>query len=88
MEDAILHDATPLAFEIVANDQDGMRVELCTIGEAARFICNEFIGERRAALDWKHAAETLEAASRNSTLVKSATDAVHNLLKIEGMLTD
>jgi uncharacterized protein with HEPN domain len=88
MEDAILHDTTPLAFEIVANDQDGMRVELRTIGEAARFICNEFIGERTAALDWKHAAEMLEAASRNSTLVKSATDAVHNLIETEGMLTD
>jgi hypothetical protein len=36
----------PMALEIVANDQDGMRVELQTIGEAARFISIEFSGER------------------------------------------
>ena len=46
MEDAVLHDTTPLAFEIVANNRDGMRVELQTIGDAAGFICDEFIGER------------------------------------------
>ena len=88
MELPVLLSTTPLAFEIVANDQDGMRVELQTIGEAARFISNEFIGERADAVDCKHAAASLEAASRDSALVKNATDAVQNLLETEGMLTD
>ncbi len=49
MELPVLHSTTPLAFEIVANDQNGMRVELPTIGEAARFISIEFIRERAEA---------------------------------------
>ena len=65
-----------------------MRVELQTIGEAARFICDQFLGERAAEVDWKHAATALEAASGNLTLVKHATEAVHNLLETEGMLSD
>jgi hypothetical protein len=88
MEDAVLHDTTPLAFEIVANNRDGMRVELQTIGDAAGFICDEFIGERASDVDWKHAATSLAAASENSTLVQHATEAVHSLLKTEGMLSD
>jgi uncharacterized protein with HEPN domain len=88
MEVPVLHSTTQLAFEIVANDQDGMRVELQAIGEAARFISIEFSGERAEAVDWKHAAASLEAASRNSALVKHATEAVHNLLETEGMLSD
>jgi len=88
MEDAVLHDTTPLAFEIVANNRDGMRVELQTIGEAAGFICDEFIGERASDADWKHAATSLAAASGNSALVQQATEAVHNLLKTAGMLSD
>ena len=88
MELAVLNDTTPLAFEIVANDRDGMRVELLTIGEAARFISTEFIGERVTAVDWKHAAAALEEASRNPALAKHATEAVHNLLETEGMLSD
>ena len=87
MELPALHSTTPLAFEIVANDQDGMRVELQTIGEAARFISIEFSGECVASVDWKHAAVSLEAASRNAALVKHATEAVHNLLETEGMLS-
>ena len=88
MEPAVLHSTTPLAFEIVANDQDGMRVELQTIGEAAQFITSQLIGERAEAVDWKHAAASLEAASANSALVKQATEAVHDLLATEEMLTD
>jgi hypothetical protein len=88
MEDAVLHDTTPLAFEIVANNRDGMRVELQTIGEAAGFICDEFIGERASDADWKHAATSLAAASGNSALVQQATEAVHSLLKTAGMLSD
>jgi hypothetical protein len=88
MEDAVLHDTTPLAFEIVANNRDGMRVELQTIGEAAGFICDEFIGERASDADWKHAATSLAAASGNSALVQQATEAVHSLLKAAGMLSD
>jgi hypothetical protein len=88
MEDALLHDTRPLAFEIVANNRDGMRVELQTIGEAAGFICAEFAGERKSDVDWKHAATSLEAASGNSTLVQHATEAVRSLLKTEGMLSD
>jgi hypothetical protein len=83
-----MHDTTALAFEIVANDRDGMRVELQTIGQAARFLRDEFIGERAADVDWRLAAASLEAASRNLTLVKHATEAVHNLLETEGMLSD
>jgi hypothetical protein len=88
MEDAVLHDTTLLAFEIVANNRDGMRVELQTIGEAAGFICDEFIGERASDADWKHAATSLAAASGNSALVQQATEAVHSLLKTAGMLSD
>jgi uncharacterized protein with HEPN domain len=88
MEPSVLHSPTPLAFEIVANNQDGMRVELQTIGEAAQFITTEFIGERAEAVDWKHAAASLDAASLNSALVKNATEAVHKLLETEGMLSD
>jgi len=88
MELPVLDSTTPLAFEIVANDQDGMRVELQTIGEAARFISSEFSGERAEAVDWKHAAASLDAATRNSTLVKQATEAVRNLLETDGMLSD
>jgi hypothetical protein len=88
MEDAVLHDTTLLAFEIVANNRDGMRVELQTIGEAAGFICDEFIGERASDADWKHAATSLAAASGNSALVQQATEAVHSLLKAAGMLSD
>ena len=88
MELPVLHSTTPLAFEIVANNQDGMRVELQTIGEAARFISTEFSGERAEAVDWRHAAAALETAFRNSDLVKHATEAVHNLLETEGMLSD
>jgi hypothetical protein len=88
MEDTVLHDTTPLAFEIVANNRDGMRVELQTIGEAAGFICDEFIGERASDADWKHAATSLAAASGNSALVQQATEAVHSLLKAAGMLSD
>jgi hypothetical protein len=87
MEDAVLHDTTPLAFEIVANNRDGMRVELQTIGEAAGFICDD-IGERASDADWKHAATSLAAASGNSALVQQATEAVHSLLKAAGMLSD
>ena len=86
VEDALMHDTTALAFEIVANDRDGMRVELQTIGQAARFLRDEFIGERAADVDWRLAAASLEAASRNLTLVKHATEAVHNLLETEGIL--
>jgi hypothetical protein len=88
MELPVLQSTTPLAFEIVANDQDGMRVELQTIGEAARFISSEFIGERAEAVDWKHAAASLEAASGNSAVVEHATKAVHDLLETDGMLSD
>jgi hypothetical protein len=88
MDVAVLHDTTALAFEIVANDQDGMRVELQTIGEAARFICSQFSGPRAEAVDWKHAAVSLEAACRNAALVRHATEAVHSLLETEGMLTE
>jgi hypothetical protein len=88
MEVPVLHSTTPLAFEIVANNQDGVRVELQTIGEAARFISSEFTGERTEAVDWRHAAAALEAAFQNSDLVKNATEAVHNLLETEGMLCD
>jgi uncharacterized protein with HEPN domain len=88
MEVAVLHDTTALAFEIVADDQDGMRVELQTIGEAARFICSQFSGPRAEAVDWKHAAVSLEAACRNAALVRHATEAVHGLLETEGMLTE
>ena len=70
MELPVLNDTTPLAFEIVANDRDGMRVELLTIGEAARFISTEFIGERVTDVDWKHAANSLEEATRNPALAK------------------
>jgi uncharacterized protein with HEPN domain len=88
MDVAVLHDTTALAFEIVANDQDGMRIELQTIGEAARFICSQFSGPRAEDVDWKHAAVALEAACRNSALVGHATEAVHNLLQTEGMLSE
>jgi uncharacterized protein with HEPN domain len=88
MDLPVLNDTTPLAFEIVANNQDGMRVELLTIGEAARFISTEFIGERMADVDWKHAAASLEEATRNPIFAKHATEAVHALLKNEGMLSD
>jgi hypothetical protein len=88
MEDAVLQDTTPLAFEIVANNRDGMRVELQTVGEAAGFICAEFSSERASDADWKHAATSLGAASGNSALVQHATEAVHSLLKTEGMLSD
>ena len=88
MDLPVLNDTTPLAFEIVANDQDGMRVELLTIGDAARFIATEFIGERVTDVDWKHAATSLEEATRNPTFAKHATEAVHALLKTEGMLSD
>ena len=88
MDPAALQSTTPLAFEIVANDQDGMRVELQTIGEAAQFITSQFIGERVEATDWKHAAASLEAASVSSALVKQATEAVRALLETEDMLCD
>ena len=38
MEGPVLHSTVPLALEIVANGQDGMRVEFQKIGEAVRFI--------------------------------------------------
>jgi hypothetical protein len=88
MEPRVLNSNTPLAFEIVSNDQNGMRVELQTIGEAARFISNGLIGERAEAADWKHAAASLESACRDSAAVKHATEAVHDLLETEGMLSD
>ena len=88
MELPVLHNATPLAFEIVANDRDGMRVELQTVGQAAQFISNEFGSDRAADVDWQHAAKSLEEASRNAALVKHATEAVHALLETEGMLSD
>jgi hypothetical protein len=88
MEPGVLNSNTPLAFEIVANDQNGMRVELQTIGEAARFISNELIGELAEAVDWKHAAAALKSASSDPNLVKHATEAVQNLLEAEGMLSD
>jgi uncharacterized protein with HEPN domain len=85
MELRVLNSTTSLAFEIVANDQDGMHV-LQTIGEAAQFISIEFTGQRAEAIHWKHAAALLEAASRNSALVKYATESVYNLLETEGLL--
>ena len=88
MELPVLNDTTPLAFEIVANDRDGMRVELQTIGEAARFISTEFMGERVTDVDWKHAANSLEEATRNPALARRATEAVRALLETEGMLSD
>ena len=88
MDLPVLNDTTPLAFEIAANDRDGIRVELLTIGEAARFISTELIGERVTAVDWKHAAAALEEATRNPTFAKHATETVHALLKTEGMLSD
>jgi hypothetical protein len=88
MELPVLNNATPLAFEIVANDRDGMRVELQTIGDAARFICTEFIGERVTDVDWKHAAASLEEATRNAASIRHATETVRALLETEGMLSD
>jgi hypothetical protein len=88
MEDVVLQDTTPLAFEIVANNRDGMRVELQTIGEAAEFLCAEFSSERASDVNWIHAVTSLQAASGNSALVRHATEAVQKLLKTEGMLTD
>ena len=61
--------------KIVANNRDGMRVELQTIGEAAGFICDEFIGERASDADCKHAATSLAAASGNSALVRDRSRA-------------